>query len=293
MSRDTDDDLELPALDGESEEEDAAVAHDDLELTDDGGDAFDDAAAGDVIDGAPALGADGPETGLLVDGDEASALDVGVFDVAVGAEEGAGLLDDDTASRGADDDFDTGDEAFHVDAGEEGPLGDDEELREDDLPALDADEDGDVADDELYDRAMLSDEDELRWDDRAWARIDLDEPAPSGGDDPDDSGVLSVPGEDPSQRPRDLTWKRLDETGRVTAVASLPGGILVVALATTDWGRSRLVRISPDGAARIIAEIDAREEDGDACKVAQLRWDAATSRLVVSGNFGVCAFRPA
>ena len=76
------------------------------------------------------------------------------------------------------------------------------------------------------------------------------------------------------------------------AAAFVPGGSVVVALATPDWGRALLVRILEDGVARIIAEIDPREDTGDACKVTHLRWDAPGNRLIAYGSFGVCAFRP-
>lgn len=293
MSRDHDDDLDLPALDGDTDEVGEAEgvgddAHEELDFGDEAGDAFDDAAAGDAVDHGMNLG-DGPEGGLLVDADDAAGLDVGTFDVSMG-EEGGDLLEDRLASEsGADDDLALGEEAIVADGGEEGPLADDEELREEDLPALDADDDGDVADDELYDRTMLAEQDELRWDDRAWTKLDAQSQAT---DDADDSGTFAVPGDEPANRARDAAWKALEETGRITAATILPGGSAIVALATADWGRAQLVRILPDGTARIIAEIDLREEDGDVCKVTHLRWQAADSRLVAVGSFGVCAFRP-
>jgi hypothetical protein len=255
------------------------------------GDAFDDATGED----APAedVAIEGSEGGWLVDSDEASTLDVGGLDVALAAE--GKILDDDEpdASRAFDEPT-TGDESFTTDSGEEGPLAEDEELREEDLPALDADEDGDVADEELYDRSMLGVDEELRWDDRAWARISAPSPL---ADEVDDSGTLAVPGEDRAQGARDATWRRLDDTGRVMAGTFVPGGSVVVALATPDRSGALLVRIQPDGSARIIAEIERRptgsEDDEDACEVAQLRWDASSGSLVVGGRFGVQAFRPA
>lgn len=291
MPRDTDDDLDLPALDGDTDEpEEHAAEAEDLDVReDDAGDAFDDAAAGDAVDHGMALG-EGPEGGLLVDADDAGAgLDVGTFDVSIG-EEGGDLLEDRVDERGSDDDLAFGEESVVADGGEEGPLAEDEELREEDLPALDADDDGDVADDELFDRAMLAGEDELRWDDRAWSRVDVDGDAT---EDSDDSGALAVPGDDAASRARDAAWKLLDETGRLTAATFMPGGSVIVAVATPDWGRTQLIRILADGTARIIAEIDLREEDGDACKVTHLRWQAPKGRLVAVGSFGVCAFRPA
>jgi len=287
-----DDELDLPDLDGESEEPtDAAHAHEELDVADvdEGHDAFDDSTAGDAVDHGIPIG-EGAERGLLADSDDAAALDVGGFDLSLG-EESENLRDDETEGRGDDADLDTGDEGGGVDAGEEGPVDDDEELREEDLPALDADEDGDVADDELYDRAALADQDELRWDDRAWTKAELHD-GMVDADAPDESGTLATPGDEPQHKARDAAWKVLEETGRTMAATFLPGGSVIVAVATPDWGRALLVRIVEDGAARIIAEIDPREDTGDACKVTHLRWDAAGNRLIAYGSFGVTAFRP-
>jgi hypothetical protein len=289
-----DDELDLPDLDGESDEP-AEAPHLEEQLdvaeTDDGGDAFDDAAAGDSVDHGIVLGEGAAEGGLLADSDDAAALDIGGFDLSIG-DETEDLRDDAAEGRGEDPDLDTGEESEGVDGGEEGPTDNHEELREEDLPALDADEDGDVADDELFDKAaMLSEGDELRWDDRAWTKVDVAPPSDES-EVPDESGTLATPGDDPQHKARDNAWKLLEETGRLTAAILLPGGNVVVALATPDWERALLVRIVEDGAARIIAEIDPREDTGDACKVTHLRWDAAGNRLIAYGSFGVCAFRP-
>lgn len=291
-----DDELDLPALDGEDdgESDDPTETphldeHLDVAETDDG-DAFDDAAAGDAVDHGIPLG-EGAEGGLLADSDDAAGLDVGGFDLSIG-DETEDLRDDSAEGRADDPDLDAGDESESRDGGEEGPTDDDEELREEDLPALDADEDGDVADDELYDRAVLAESDELRWDDRAWAKVDVEPRTGDDADVPDESGTLATPGDEPQHKARDAAWKVLEETGRTMAAIFVPGGSVVVALATPDWGRALLVRIIEDGAARIIAEIDPREDTGDACKVTHLRWDAAGNRLIAYGSFGVCAFRP-
>jgi hypothetical protein len=291
-------DLDLPDLDGEDDATDAELPSEAIEVRDDGGDAFDDATGEDSP--FEELTVEGAEGGWLLDGENAGTLDVGPFDVAI-EPEGKVLEDDEADPRGGLEDLVAADETFIADAGEEGPLADDEELREEDLPALDADEDGDVADDELYDRAtMLAADEELRWDDRAWARLSDHGGRPST-EEPDDSGVLAVPGDDPAQSARDAAWKRLEETGRVMAAAFVPGGSVVVALSTTDRSRAFLVRIKPDGEARIIAEVDPRapeaqeaaEDNGDVCRVTFVRWDAALGCLFVGGSFGVEAYRPA
>lgn len=288
-----DDELDLPDLDGESDEP-TETPHADLDaqlLSDEeDGDAFDDATAGDAVDHGIPIGEGAAERGLLADSDDAAALDVGGFDLSIG-DEAEDLRDDAAEGRGEDPDLDAGEESETADAGEEGPSDEDEELREEDLPALDADEDGDVADDELFERSMLAESDELRWDDRAWTKVDVAS-ADDDTDAPDESGTLATPGDEPQNKARDAAWKLLEETGRTTAAVFLPGGSVVVAVATPDWGRALLVRIVEDGAARIIAEVDPREDTGEACKVTHLRWDAAGNRLIAYGTFGVCAFRP-
>lgn len=296
-------DLDLPALDGDGmlDEDSGSPDPDDGVLVEDVGDAFDDSTGED--DPIEEIGVEGAEGGWLVDSDMAGTLDVGPFDVAI-EPEGKVLEDDEPDTRtGAlgHDALIIEEEAFAVDSGEEGPLADDEELREEDLPALDADEDGDVPDDDLFDRAMIGHDDDLRWDDRAWARAVSATPPeraspPPRSDEPDDSGVLAVPSDDPAQSSRDAAWRRLEESGRAMAAAVLPGGSVVVALSSVDRARALLVRVLPNGDARIIAEVDPRvtkaDDDGEACIVTFLRWDAARGCLFVGGNFGVESYRP-
>ncbi len=284
-------DLDLPALDGEDDAHDDHGALDDaLDFAEHDGDAFDDATGEDAA--FDELAVEGAEGGWLVDADNAASLDVGAFDVVI-QPEGKVLEDDEVDTRAGLDDLISHDETFVADGGEEGPLADDDELREEDLPALDADEDGDVPDEELFDRSMLAGDGDLRWDDRAWTRAT---PVSGSPDEGDDSGVLAVPGEDITQTARDSAWRRLEETGRAMAAAFVPGGSVVVALATPDRARASIVRIQPDGEARIIAEVDPRtmkaEDDGEACTVTFLRWDAARGCLFVGGNFGVEAYKP-
>lgn len=287
---DEDDELDLPALDGE---EDPAAASGDFgddipEARDDGGDPFDDAAFGAGA-GDEELSTTGSEGGWLEDTDAAPALDIGAFDLSLTPEEK--ILDDAEPDHGGTmEDLIHTDEAYVADAGEEGPLAADEELREEDLPALDADEDGDVPDDALYDRAIIGGDDELRWADRAWALI----PGDAAPTSEDESGLLAVPADDPAESQRDAAWRALDDSGRVMAAAFVPGDAVVLALASPDRARAFLVRIQPDGEQRIIAELDPRtEDDGSSCVVSAMRWDAARGCLVVVGSFGVHAYRPA
>lgn len=283
--------LDLPPLDGEGheDEEGAGVgAEEDLEPIRDAGDALDDATAeSDPLD---EIAVEGAEAGWLVDAEE-TGIDVGTFDVGIGAE--AKILEDEEPDhQRAHDDEIGGDESdTGVDGGEEGPLADDEELREEDLPELDADDDGDMNEEALYDRAALGSDEELRWDDRAWARVDV---AVEGArEEGEDSGLLAIPGDDPKLGPRDAVWRRFEENGRLTAAAFVPGESVVVALDTPE--RPVLVRILADGVARIIAEIDttATDDEGAACRVTSLRWDALRGCIVAIGSFGTQAFRPA
>jgi hypothetical protein len=277
------DDLALPPLDGEGDAEGPDV-HEELDDAFAGGDALDDATSEN--DPLEEIHVDGAEGGWLTDSDDAHTLDVGAFDLG-GAAEGKILGDDEPEALAADEDL-GGTDAEHgiVDGGEEGPLADDEELREEDLPSLDADEEGDVSDTDLFDRSVIasSETEELRWDDRAWTKVDG---SLENGEEIDDSGTLAVPADDPSGNARDAMWKRLEETGRVTAAAFVPGESVVVALMSPDHGRALLVRIQPDGAALIIAEISEDEP-----RIAQLRWDPSRGRLVASGAFGTFSFRP-
>jgi hypothetical protein len=297
-------DLELPALDGEDVHEPELTAETLDIAEDDGGDAFDDATGDDPA--ALEIAVEGAEGGWLVDAEGTGTLDVGPFDVVLEPEGMSRIADDDEADgAGGLEDLVATEETISADSGEEGPLADDEELREEDLPALDADEDGDVPDEDLYDRTMLGMDEDLRWEDRAWARVS--EPG-AEGDEPDDSGILAVPGDDPTHSARDTAWKGFEESGRVMAAAFVSGGSVVIALATGDRSRAFLVRIQPDGRARIIAEVDAprfvileggrsathlAEEDGQLCVVTFVRWNAARGCLFVGGNFGVEAYRPA
>ena len=293
-------DLDLPALDGEGEEptnEDFALVPE-APGANDGLDPFDD-ATGESLPHED-LTVEGAETGWLEGAETASALDIGAHDLTFETE-GKVLEDDepDARSDGLDDLVDADEAAFGPDAGEEGPLAEDEELREEDLPALDADEEGDVPDEHLFDRGLISGDDDLRWDDRAWTRA---MPIPATVDDADDSGILAIPGDDAAQSARDVVWRRLEESGRAMAAAFLPGDSVVVALSTRDRARALLVRIQHDGETRIIAEMDPRvpasthapavEDDGEPCVVTFMRWDATRGCLFVGGNFGVEAYRP-
>jgi hypothetical protein len=287
-------DLDLPPIDGtiggEEIVDDTEGAVEELEAHHELGDALDDATSeGDPLE---EIAVEGVEGGWLVDAEGTATLDVGGFDLSL-SDEGKLLDEDEPEPRPIDEELAAGEEVVHTDGGEEGPLADDEELREEDLPALDADDDGDVADESLFEAtSTLETGEELRWDDRAWARVPV---LADGADnaDPDDSGMLVVPGEDPKHTPRDTTWRRLEEGGHITAATLVPGESVVVALDGPE--RPVLVRILTDGMARIIAEIDTStgDDEVEACRVTGLRWDAGRGCLVATGTFGAQAFRPA
>lgn len=286
--RDDDDALDLPPLDDEDasppslddeidEEVDASSAHD----------PFDDAETG----GDPAEELQTfAEEGLVVGADDlegvgASAADAELLEDLEASESVLGEEEEDRRiyEGDVDDDLAT---ATAEDAGEEGPLDGDEDLREEDLPALDEDEGGDVPDEALFERSVLGPEAELLWADRGWERV----PPPATSDEDDVPSPL--PGDEPDREARDATWRQLDAGARVTAVALVPGGSVVLALAAAAGGKARLVRIQPDGTARVVAEIEAGSPGEEDAEVLRMRWDEASATLAVHGNFEPHAFRP-
>jgi hypothetical protein len=285
-SPEADDSLDLPPLDGEGDDVEGAA--EDLDEGEDERNYLDDATGEDAPHDD--IGGEHPESGWLLDAEPAGGLDIGAADFAL-FDEGLVLDDDEPETLVADDDISDAGEAPIVDGGEEGPLADDEELREEDLPLLDADDEGEGGDEAFFDRAALPELDELRWDDRAWARV---AEAGDATEDQDDSGVLAVPSEDVGPAGRDAVFRTFEESGRLTAAVVLPGESVVVAIDTAGGERALLVRIQPDGSAHIIAEVElASGGDGAPCRVRSLRWDAARGWLLAFGPFGVQAFRPA
>src|SRR5262249_33086709 len=142
---------------------------------------LDDATGEDDPPDTTDLDLDGAEGGWLTEGAEAQDLDLGdsaIVDFSDEEQAGRGQNLDGTApatgrgqnldgtspatgrGQNLDDELGVGDEDFGfgsaperggLDAGDEGPLDADEELREADLPALDADEEGDLEDEALVD----------------------------------------------------------------------------------------------------------------------------------------------
>ena len=166
---------ELPPLDGETvetPETESAEADEDLPDAD-----SDDGAASplplddDYRDGAALSSGEG-EASWLNEGSDTPDLDLGSPSLAEW-EEKTSSLDDAEAPRESDEDFegaqtDSGD----LDAGDEGPRDPDQELREEDLPALDADAEGVAGDAGFFDARFAADEPlGLPWAAPPWARV--------------------------------------------------------------------------------------------------------------------------
>lgn len=110
-----------------------------------------------------------PGDGSVVDfGDEAPVVE----EPGASPSEGVREVDDD--ARLGDEDLGVGDAPEHggLDAGDEGPVDPDEELRESDLPALDADDEGELEDSALIDGTFGSEEPlGLPWAAQPWPRV--------------------------------------------------------------------------------------------------------------------------
>lgn len=165
---------ELPPLDGDANEAPAAESEVEIEDLDDASEAsLDDATGEDAPADAEELDLDENDTGWLEEPNETPDLDLG--DVAItDFAEGDSATDDAEEPGAGEEDFGFGDapERGGLDAGDEGPLDDDEELREQDLPALDADEEGDLEDAALLDEGFAADEPlGLPWAAAPWERV--------------------------------------------------------------------------------------------------------------------------
>lgn len=178
----------LPPVDGDSSDPPDAVPdyRDLLEETTDEATLDDATGESDPVDTSD-LDLDDGETGWLGEAGEAQDLDLDSVAIVDFGDE-ASPVDEHAPSRplpGRDqdpndepgvgeEDFGFGDapERGGLDAGDEGPLDADEELREVDLPALDADEEGELDDAALVDAGFASDEPlGLPWAARPWARV--------------------------------------------------------------------------------------------------------------------------
>jgi hypothetical protein len=167
---DSDDELgELPPLDGEMDE--AAEPQAELDdLGDDDGAIEDSTPEGDPADPIELDHLEEGETSWLNEALDATDVDLGAADLM-------DLDDERIAGEHDGEDVDVGDEAAlsdqgesgGLDAGDEGPLDLDEELRDSDLPAMDADEDESI-DSRLLEEQLTADE-SLPWAAEPWDRV--------------------------------------------------------------------------------------------------------------------------
>ena len=143
----------LPPLDGgEEEPEPVAPDLDDDEIQNEAGDPFDDQAAKEE-DAVQFLEIGGAESGWL-DDSIAESLDDEGDDLLL--QDAVDPLSDNDEPGVGDEDYGLGEseESGVLDAGEEGPGEDDEELREDELPRRDADEGGAPEDSDFIDEGF-------------------------------------------------------------------------------------------------------------------------------------------
>jgi hypothetical protein len=172
-SRDDDDLGELPPLDGDGDDQPDSAEPENPE--EGPGDASLDDATGedDPIDPGD-LGLNEAEPGWLDEPTDAPDLDLGAVGLVDFADE-RDPLDDVEEPGVAGEDFGLGsaDSAEdELDTGDEGPLDEDDALREEDLPRLDADEEGDLEDAALVEAGFAADEPVgLAWAADPWPRV--------------------------------------------------------------------------------------------------------------------------
>jgi hypothetical protein len=172
--RDDDDLGDLPPLDGDlhEEQEEEAGTLEDLPAE---GDASLDDTTGEAEPLDPAdLELQSGEEGWLDEPNDAPDLNLGTVALADLAEERDSLEDVEEPGVG-DEDFGLGSadaSKDELDAGDEGPLDEDDALREEDLPQLDADDEGTLEDAALVEAGFAADEPpSLRWAAEPWPRV--------------------------------------------------------------------------------------------------------------------------
>lgn len=236
--RDPDELGELPALDGDARDAPQPDAVDDDAIDDPDGEASLDDATGE---GEPTdheeIDLDESDSGWLAEPADAASIDLG----------DPGTLDFGTEiARDDDDGDDAGREAPEpaagaealglgaaperggLDAGDEGPVDPDEELRAEDLPALDADDEGDADDGVRFDASLAADEPHGL----AWA-------SPVGG-----VGGAGGP------------WERVGAPlplARAAAVCSAERGAVVVGRQEAGAGATELWSVDLEGASQPLA----------------------------------------
>jgi hypothetical protein len=164
---------ELPPLDGDDDEPDLVAPAEIDESPPTAGDPFDDStgedAAVDPADLAPLA-----REASWVD-EPPDALDLALGDTGLtDFEEGRSAADDCDEPAIAADDIAFGEtlDRVSLDAGDEGPLGADDELREEDLPAFDADEEGEPDEAGFWDeKALVEASASLPWAMHPWSGV--------------------------------------------------------------------------------------------------------------------------
>jgi hypothetical protein len=326
---------ELPELDGDDDSDDddesEAESEDGVELDvgEGGSSDLDDATGeGDPLD--ELTEGDEKEGSWLLDAGPSDLPDVDVLPEIPDDPRGGGsmLLDNDEPGVG-DDDFDLGGDESGLaatDAGEEGPSDADEELRDEDLPALDADDDGEVDESTLYELAVGDEDTGLPWPEEPWmmAMSPLDVGhvvaiacAPRGLVARLESGqvvqidldgeVREVPVPDSAQKRALAGDPRLDPSEKdeaedtfgvrrqgveITATVAIDADTWIVAVYDPTDARSLLVRAvrTPTAATpQALRRVVVTEIVG---RVTDLAWDAARGLVWAGGDFGVVPLHP-
>jgi hypothetical protein len=169
-----DDELgDLPPLDGDEREAPPADPDAEGEDLESGEASLDDSTGEDDAVETDDLEVDEAETGWLDEPPDAPGLDLGdAGTLELGADGDSGDDADDRPPPPEDYGFGDAPEKVGLDSGDEGPVDPDEELRDEDLPALDADEAGDVDEASLVDPSFAADEPQgLPWAARPWERV--------------------------------------------------------------------------------------------------------------------------
>lgn len=165
---------ELPPMDGDAEESGEApdAGEKNLEIPPGEG-GLDDEVADEVALEETEIPLSEVGGSWLNEEADASDLDLGAGGT-IGELTTDSFLGDDEASGGFDEDNDLRDDSSEadLDGGDEGPLAADDDLRDEDLPALDSDEEGDGADTPYLDPSFASIEPlAVAWAARPWPRV--------------------------------------------------------------------------------------------------------------------------
>ena len=164
---------ELPPLDGEAREPVLPEAEGEGDDVPAGEASLDDSTGENDPVGTEEMDLGESEKGWVDEPNDAAGLELGDAPLTDFVEEAAAADDAEEPGVG-DEDFGFGaaPERGGLDAGDEGPVDEDEELRDEDLPALDADEAGDLDDAALVDPGFAADDMHgLPWAAAPWERV--------------------------------------------------------------------------------------------------------------------------